>query len=104
VDPRTGWPVEGRAGVTVLAPSAMEADALSTALFVLGPGEGIRLSIWSGTVVGSPMFPGGSYRQRAPRFPVSIAPAPGAAIRQRTSLLVNGLSMPSAWHAAGTSV
>lgn len=43
MDPRTGWPVQGMAGVTVLAPSAMEADALSTALFVLGPEAGLRI-------------------------------------------------------------
>jgi thiamine biosynthesis lipoprotein len=36
VDPRTGLPVEGMAGVTVLCPSATAADALSTALFVVG--------------------------------------------------------------------
>jgi FAD:protein FMN transferase len=37
LDPRTGLPVEGMAGVTVLCKSATRADALSTALFVLGP-------------------------------------------------------------------
>jgi thiamine biosynthesis lipoprotein len=37
LDPRTGWPAEGMAQVTVLAGSAMLADAWSTALFVLGP-------------------------------------------------------------------
>jgi thiamine biosynthesis lipoprotein len=36
LDPRTGWPVEGMASVTVLAPSAMLADAWATAFFVLG--------------------------------------------------------------------
>lgn len=40
-DPRSGRPVEGMAAVTVLASSAMEADALSTALFVLGVEEGL---------------------------------------------------------------
>lgn len=40
INPRTGWPVEGMAGVTVVAPSAATADALSTGLFVLGPEEG----------------------------------------------------------------
>ena len=37
LDPRTGEPAEGPASLTVLAPDAAEADALSTALFVLGP-------------------------------------------------------------------
>jgi len=36
IDPRSGMPVEGIAGVTVLSRSAVEADALSTAFFVLG--------------------------------------------------------------------
>jgi thiamine biosynthesis lipoprotein len=36
LDPRTGWPVEGTLSVTVLAPSAAVADALSTAFFVGG--------------------------------------------------------------------
>ncbi|MBI3464190.1 MAG: FAD:protein FMN transferase [Planctomycetes bacterium] len=37
LDPRTGWPAEGQACVSVIAPTAAEADALSTALFILGP-------------------------------------------------------------------
>jgi thiamine biosynthesis lipoprotein len=40
MDARTGKPVRGMAGVTVIAPSAMLADALSTTLFVLGPEKG----------------------------------------------------------------
>jgi thiamine biosynthesis lipoprotein len=44
IDPRTGLPVEGMAGVTVLAATAAEADALSTSLFVLGLGEGGKVA------------------------------------------------------------
>jgi thiamine biosynthesis lipoprotein len=36
LDPRSGWPAEGIASATVLAPTAAEADALATAFFVLG--------------------------------------------------------------------
>ena len=36
LDPRTGWPAEGVDQVSVVAPTAAEADALSTAFFVLG--------------------------------------------------------------------
>ncbi len=43
IDPRSGRPVRGMAGVTVLAPTAAAADALSTTLFVLGAEEGRRL-------------------------------------------------------------
>lgn len=35
INPRTGWPVHGRFTATVLAPTAAEADALATALFVM---------------------------------------------------------------------
>ncbi|MDA1231553.1 MAG: FAD:protein FMN transferase, partial [Planctomycetota bacterium] len=36
LDPRTSWPIDGMLSVTVLAPSAAIADALSTAFFVMG--------------------------------------------------------------------
>ena len=36
LDPRTGVPANGPASVTVLAPTAAEADALSTAFYLLG--------------------------------------------------------------------
>ncbi len=45
LDPRIGRPVERRAGsVTVLAESCLDADAWATALFVLGPEEGLELA------------------------------------------------------------
>ena len=43
LDPRTGASANGVASVTVIAPTAMLADALATAAFVLGPADGIRL-------------------------------------------------------------
>jgi len=43
IDPRTGLPVSSVQSVTVIAPSGIASDALSTALFVLGPGDGLRL-------------------------------------------------------------
>lgn len=36
LDPRSGWPAEGRLAATVVASSAAEADALSTAFFIGG--------------------------------------------------------------------
>jgi FAD:protein FMN transferase len=43
IDPRTGRPVgHGLASVSVLDPSCARADALATALFVMGPYEGPR--------------------------------------------------------------
>ena len=43
LDPRTGSSANAVASVTVIAPTAMLADALATAAFVLGPAEGIQL-------------------------------------------------------------
>ena len=43
LDPRTGRPVEHNlVAVNVLAPTARDADALATALMILGPEEGMR--------------------------------------------------------------
>jgi thiamine biosynthesis lipoprotein len=42
VDPRTGMPTSRNGSVTVIAPTATEADAVSTAMFVMGPKEGSR--------------------------------------------------------------
>lgn len=45
IDPRTGHPVAHRlASVTVLAPTTARADALATALLVLGPEKGLDLA------------------------------------------------------------
>ncbi len=43
VDPRLGRPVDSPFSVTVFAESGLAADALSTALFVLGPDAGLPL-------------------------------------------------------------
>ncbi|MHC4993091.1 MAG: FAD:protein FMN transferase [Planctomycetota bacterium] len=43
VDPRTGLGLVNRAQVTVIAPDAATADALASALSVLGPEQGLRL-------------------------------------------------------------
>ena len=42
-DPATGQPARRCQSVTVVAPEAMLADALATAVFVLGPGPGLKL-------------------------------------------------------------
>ncbi|MBN2022218.1 MAG: FAD:protein FMN transferase [Pirellulales bacterium] len=44
LDPRSGWPAEGLLSATVLAPTAAEADALATALFVLGPERAMQFA------------------------------------------------------------
>lgn len=43
IDPETGEPARLCRSVTVLAPSAIDADALSTSIFLLGPERGLQL-------------------------------------------------------------
>jgi len=43
IDPHTGFPATGCVSATVIHPSAMVADALATAVFVLGPTAGLEL-------------------------------------------------------------
>ena len=42
LDPRTGWPAEGLLSVTVIAPTAERADALSTAFYAMGLDNSLR--------------------------------------------------------------
>jgi thiamine biosynthesis lipoprotein len=58
LDPRTGRPAEGVLAATVIAPSAADADALATALYVLGP-EGLpQIAPAGGGVGGVVVVPG----------------------------------------------
>ena len=43
IDPRTGEPQSGTLSASVIAPTAMAADAAATAISVLGPAEGVPL-------------------------------------------------------------
>ena len=64
LDPRSGLPAEGVLSATVVAPTAAEADALSTALYVLGP-EGLpRIAPAGGPVAAILVLPAGSGRVR----------------------------------------
>lgn len=43
LDPSTGLPASRSISITVIAPTAMDADALATGLFVLGPEQGLPI-------------------------------------------------------------
>lgn len=58
LDPRNGWPAEGLSSATAVAPSAAEADALSTAFFVLGV-EATRAYCQAHPEVGAVLLPSG---------------------------------------------
>ena len=70
LDARDGRPVDhGLASVTVIAPTAMQADALSTALMVLGPKAGLELALREGIAAFFVARKGNSYVETAsPEF------------------------------------
>jgi thiamine biosynthesis lipoprotein len=59
LDPRTGWPGEGVASASVVAPTAAEADALATAFFILGV-DRARAYCAANPEVGAVLLPAGS--------------------------------------------
>ncbi len=87
LDPRTGASANGVASVTVVAPTAMLADALATAAFVLGPADGIqlfdRLGV-NGLIFSTPIS-GSAAQPSAPRSSTDCpAPDSPALIRHAT--------------------
>lgn len=59
LDPRTGWPATGTASASVTAPTAAEADAMSTAAFVMGANGAERLTRMRPTL-GAVVMPDGA--------------------------------------------
>lgn len=64
-DPATGRSPDALSSVTVLASSGLEADALSTAMFVLGPSRGLDLAASRGNVDAFLVLKDGSVRATA---------------------------------------
>jgi len=70
LNPRTGWPVQGIAACTVIAPTCMESDAMATACFVYGVEKslaefGDRIPMRFTLMPKSPARDNGSIRQTA---------------------------------------
>lgn len=72
VDPRTGIGLTDHSLVTVVAPNAMTADAVSKPVSVLGPEEGIKFAnSIPGVVVRILRKPGKTaQRTQSPKFPI----------------------------------
>jgi thiamine biosynthesis lipoprotein len=81
IDPGTGWPVaHGLASVSVVDASAMCADALATALMVLGPEKGWRLAERRGVAALFVVRTGEGFHERATRaMRPALEPPPGVA-------------------------
>ncbi len=83
MDPRTGAPVQGMAGVTVVAPTATEADILSTTLFVMGPEAGLAMLQRTGRKAEALFVPDHQPLEIlvTPGMADLFEPAPGMAVR-----------------------
>lgn len=83
LDPQTGMPACGVRSVTVVAPDALTADALATAVFVLGREEGLRLLEKLDGIEGMLVDPDGSVEVSSGlASQIEIPPSPGHAGRQ----------------------
>ena len=69
LDPRTGWPARGVYSASAVAPTATEADALSTAFYVMGF-EATRQYCREHTEVGAVMVVPGPSESTPPRVRV----------------------------------
>jgi FAD:protein FMN transferase len=72
LDPETGYPADLAISATVWAPSALEADVLSTAVFILGPEQGLALA------------------ERLPQVEALVYYQEGDGLRHRGSSGING--------------
>ncbi|MDX1494145.1 MAG: FAD:protein FMN transferase [Longimicrobiales bacterium] len=68
LDPRTGRSPEQASSVSVVAPTAMQADGLSTAVMVMGPEQGLELLEKTGGVEGLVLAKNGERRETSGFF------------------------------------
>ena len=89
LDPRSGRPADRAVSATVVAPTAMLADALATAAFVLGPDDGLRLlerHDVDGLVVSPTLEP---FATRGMRSGYSLDRSAASAVRRGAAVLPN---------------
>ena len=89
LDPRTGQPAEGVLSATVLAPTAAEADALSTAFYVMGPEQTAAYCDQHPEIAALMFCPGTRARWRVIRFGMPSKTGATARIRQRSGANAN---------------
>ncbi len=81
-DPRTGAPTSGVASATVVAPTGIASDALSTALYVLGPEAGCAVAAAEGVEALWVRDPGPASVARPPALaPGALVATPGLRLR-----------------------
>ena len=73
IDPSTGRPARRSIAATVIAPTAVEADALATGLFVMGPDDGLALAEKLSSVEAMLIAPDLSHHHSS-RFPPIVTP------------------------------
>jgi thiamine biosynthesis lipoprotein len=77
LDPRTGWPASGTGSASVVAPTAAEADAISTAAFVVGAAGTERLLRLKPNL-GAVLLANPERERRGVAHPSPVAHAPGS--------------------------
>jgi thiamine biosynthesis lipoprotein len=88
LDPRTGFPSERTASVTLLSPSALWADAVDTAVFILGPRRGIDALAAA---------PGGAYEAIVVDPELRLSTTPGTERRLVMRATLDGEHRLGAW-------
>jgi thiamine biosynthesis lipoprotein len=96
LDPRTARPAEGTASASATVPTAAEADAMSTALFVLGVKGAERLTQTrpqlGAVVLSDPPTPPKGLGKQHPRLTPSSGTAAGRSVASNSDTIANELS------------
>ncbi len=102
LDPRTGWPANRSCSATVVAPGGALADALATALFVMGP-RGLGIAIASGATAAMVVGHDGDVRLASGNPSRKSRHHLGRAHVTTSSAPPPGTTAPAARHAPGAA-